>query len=224
MTLFNLLIYASCFIGFFMQTGISWQHNSNRLFNDQGKPASQPGYLTALYISGIMWLAFFPLVLRNDANEIPFIQTGTISTTTGLGLFLLTGLFVFTGIKSSRQIIPAKENQIHLNKFFIAYYVVLRIAFLFSYELFFRGFLLFDVSKFSGIPVAIMLSTCLTVSVHVFNSKKEMLACVPFGVILSGCCLLTTSVLPAVVMHIALCMSYELPVIHQLFIRLKPAK
>ena len=72
-----------------------------------------------------------------------------------------------------------------------------------------------------GLIPAIALSTGLTVLIHVFTNKKEMWGCIPFGIILCGCSVVFNAVWPAIVLHLALSLSYELPPSYQF---LKPVK
>ena len=131
---------------------------------------------------------------------------------------------VVTGTLSTHNIPFDHKQDTLLTKNFLHWFIVLRILFLCGYELFFRGFLLFDCIQWLGIPWAITISTGLTVLIHVFNGKKEMWACIPFGIILCSCCIAVHAVWPAIILHIALAMSHELTLIAQFLTKLKPAK
>lgn len=223
METYQLLVYATGFITFFLQTNVSSKHTSNRLFNDEGYLAGNKWHLAELYAGGIFWLALFPAAFPVHSAVLKIIPATTPGPLQIIPFILLLTILVITGINRGGKIIPAIQHET-LPKNFLHYYFPLRIFFIFSYELFFRGFLLFDVAAITGFPIAIICSTGLTVLIHIFNNRKEMLACVPFGLALSFCCVLSGSVWPAIVLHIALCVSYEASFLQQYFITLKTIK
>lgn len=92
---------------------------------------------------------------------------------------------------------------------FFAYFFV-RIIFICTYEIWFRGFLLHDCIINFGVPLAILMNVSLYTLLHVVNGKEETPACIPFGLLLCSICIWQGTAWPAVVIHLALTISYEI--------------
>merc|ERR1711991_364517 len=56
-------------------------------------------------------------------------------------------------------------------------------VYLFGYEFLFRGYLIFPVEKYQSIYYAIGLNVILYVMAHFDKPRKEIIACVPIGII-----------------------------------------
>jgi len=220
----RLLAYALCFTTMFILNWICKQNKSNRLFNPEGILSINGVYLVALHFAGFFWFALVPIALSKYSLKTFLLGSGYPNFFWSLSVVLLLLIIVITSSRESSKIHIKQEN-IHMpsNKFF-SYYFTVRILFLCAYELFFRGFLLFDCIKWFGILPAIMLSTSLTILIHVFTNKKEMWGCVPFGIILCSCCIALNAVWPAIVLHLALSMAYEIPPAYQFINQLKLSK
>ena len=220
----TLFMYALCFGIFFMHTWIGKSNKSNRLFDSHGRPAADPVSLLGLYAAGIIWLALIPALFIARSFEDPFF-TGIAPSVGWIIVFtLLLAAAVISGARLNREIGSCPKGCDIFSKRILSWFFVLRIVFLCAYELFFRGFVLFDCIEWLGIPWAVTISTLLTVIIHVFNGKKEMWACIPFGIILCCCCITIHTVWPAIILHVALAMTYETLFIQQLFTKLKTAK
>jgi membrane protease YdiL (CAAX protease family) len=113
---------------------------------------------------------------------------------------------------AEKKYILMKVNQSGGSSFsagFITNYFFVRILFLCAYETWFRGYLLTDCINNLGIPFAIILNIILYSLLHYVNGKQEMRACVPFGLLLCGLCIWIGAAWPAILVHIALAVSYE---------------
>ncbi len=219
-----LLKYALCYSMMFILTWISKLNKSNRLFDAKGLLAANAGNLIGLHFAGILWMGLVPFTLFKQSFKAILYGSG-LPTLSWLLLFVfLLAIIVLTGFRASRQIHIKQENIPASSNKFLNYYFLVRILFLCSYELFFRGFLLFDCIKWVGILQAIILTTGLTVLIHVFTNKKEMWACIPFGIILCSCCIAFNAVWPAIVLHLALSLAYEIPLVNQFLTQLKLIK
>ena len=220
----TLFMYMLCFAIFFMHTWISKSNNSNRLFDSHGRPAADPAGLLGLYGAGIIWLALVPVLFI--ARSLTGTLFNDIAPSAGwIILFsLLLAAAIVSGARLNRQVSSCSAGSAIFSKRLLAGFFALRIIFLCAYEFFFRGFVLFDCINWLGIPWAIIVSTSLTVIIHVFNGKKEMWGCIPFGVILCCCCISIHAVWPAMILHVALAMTYEVLFIQQLYAKLKTAK
>lgn len=209
-----LIIYAGCYGVMFLLTWITNRNKSNRLFDVNGIIAANTGNLLGLHIAGIGWLALVPVMLFHQSFKATLSGTGLPSNSLVLLFLFLLVVICLTGYRAGRQIEISRYYCAGLSKVFLVHYFFFRILFLFSYELFFRGFLLFECIQIVGIFSALLVTTGLTVLIHLFTNNKEMWGCIPFGIVLSLCCVAFNSVWPAIVLHIALSLSYEIPPIY----------
>jgi membrane protease YdiL (CAAX protease family) len=208
----------------FVITWLTRQNKSNRLFDSKGFLAADTTSLLRLNLAGICLFGMIPLLFYK--NSIVSLVLGDHMPTNYwlIAFSFLLLLITFTGFHSGWQMKLKLNNARVSSKAFLSQYFTFRILFLLSYELFFRGILLFSCIDLLGIFPAIILSTMLTVLIHVFTNKKEMWACIPFGLLLCSYSIAVHAVWPAFLFHMALSFAYELPPLNQLFIKLNPAK
>ncbi|WP_026999389.1 CPBP family intramembrane glutamic endopeptidase [Eisenibacter elegans] len=83
-------------------------------------------------------------------------------------------------------------------------------AYLFAYELLFRGFLLFGTVSLLGAVPAIALNACIYAIAHIPKGIKETIGAVPLGIILSWLTFYTGTIWIAFGVHVALAWSNEL--------------
>ncbi len=95
-------------------------------------------------------------------------------------------------------------------------YFIIRFTFLFCYEFFFRGVLLYSFIELVSLHLAIVYCTILYVLIHIFDSRKEILGAIPFGIILCLFTYLTSSVWYAFFIHMALSAVYEISMFYSL--------
>ena len=222
------LVYVLIYVLFF---GFSWMCKINgvhRLINDDGVFTRKPRGLIGSHVIGILWLGIVPLIFMKSSilsvltdSKIPH----SFFMVLYFLIFILTMTIAFHQSKNTYEKNQSSpENIVHLSsQFFIAYFIV-RTVFLFSYELWFRGFLLFDFIRWFGIPLAVFINVFLYVLLHIFNGKKEMLACIPFGVMVCFFSILFNSAWPAIMLHIGFSSVYELNFYRLNLINLKTAK
>lgn len=219
-----LLVFTLCFGMAFLAAWISIREKSNRLFNSDGEPASSSVKLLGAHIAGIFWLGLVPLFLFTQ-TAIPLLTGAEFPDIYWLISFsVVFVLIALAGNRSGRQVHLRYQNSNLLTGKFVNLYFPVRILFLASYEFFFRGILLFDLNSSLGIYPAILISTGLTVLIHVFHDRREMWGCLPFGIILGALCISIHAVWPAIVLHITLSMFYEIPPVTRFFSQLKPTK
>jgi len=97
----------------------------------------------------------------------------------------------------------------------IALYTFLRTGFLVIYEWFFRGLLLLSFSTWLGINWAIVINVVLYVVLHSHKSKKEILGCIPFGVLMCVFTVWWQSVWPAIIFHVQFAIVNEWPLLQK---------
>lgn len=100
-------------------------------------------------------------------------------------------------------------------------YFMIRFVFLLCYEFFFRGVLLFKFLEFNSLFVAIFYSTILYVLIHIFDSRKEIIGAIPFGIVLCLFAYYTNSVWYVFIVHMALSAVYEISLFYHLTIKNK---
>ncbi|RED50153.1 CPBP family intramembrane glutamic endopeptidase [Seonamhaeicola aphaedonensis] len=93
-------------------------------------------------------------------------------------------------------------------------YFTIRFIFLLCYEFFFRGVLFFMFLDHFSLFIAITLSTILYFISHLFDSKKELIRTIPFGVLLCILTYYTSSIWYAFIVHLALSATYEISIFY----------
>lgn len=222
------LVYIFIYILFF---GFSWLCKINgvhRLINNDGVFTSKPRGLIGAHIIGMIWLGIVPAILLKTTILSVLTDLKTPHSFSMVLYLLVFILIMIIAFYQSENMFGKKqesaENLVHLSsQFFISYFIV-RALFLFSYELWFRGFLLFDFIRWFGIPLAVFLNVSLYVLIHIFNGKKEMLACIPFGLMVCFFSISFNTALPAIMLHIGFSSAYELNFYRLNLINAKTAK
>ncbi len=95
-------------------------------------------------------------------------------------------------------------------------YIFLRIFFLTTYEWFFRGLLLFSLYKWLGLWWAIASNISLYTLMHIHKHKKEIIGCIPFGLLLCVFTIWWQSVWPAIILHLQVAILNEWPELSRL--------
>ncbi|WMI68426.1 CPBP family intramembrane glutamic endopeptidase [Mangrovimonas sp. YM274] len=90
------------------------------------------------------------------------------------------------------------------------FYFMFRGAFLLAYEFFFRGILFYESLETYNLTLSIIINTSLYVLIHAFDSQKEIFGAIPFGIVLCLFTYYTNSIWPAFIIHLALCLTYEI--------------
>lgn len=204
--------YLICYGLFFLLTYITKLNDGLKLIDEKGL-VRNPGILIGLHIAGILWLGIIPINILNSSfqsivfgNSFPGIWQWTVL----FSLLLITTSFTFTQAKKFTIIHSTGNVSAAFRGSYLTKYFTFRILFLVFYEIWFRGYLLTDSIVSFGIPLAIALNTFLYTLLHIFGNRKEMIACIPFGAMM--CCLCTWfgAAWPAIVIHCAIAMVYEI--------------
>jgi membrane protease YdiL (CAAX protease family) len=93
-------------------------------------------------------------------------------------------------------------------------YFSIRFVFLFGYEFFFRGVMLYTFLEHYNPFLAILYCTIPYLIIHIFDSRKEIVGTIPFGIILCTITYLTSSIWFAFLMHLALSAVYEISIFY----------
>jgi len=209
----TLIGHSLVYLVFFLSSWIAKNWNYNRLINEHGVFTTKPQKLILFHFFGIVWLGILPvLAMKPDLEEI-------VLGSKPLHFFLWTGyLLVFLLImgiaakQAQKEFLTVRHKLIvetRLPSDFFAIYFFVRILFLIAYELWFRGLFLSDCISGFGITLAVAINLFLYVLVHIFNSRKEMLACVPFGLLVCALSILFDAVWPVILLHVGFSFMYE---------------
>lgn len=208
------LVHVFIYVLFF---GFSWMCKIigiHRLINDDGVFTSKPRGLIGSHIIGMVWLGIVPIILMEN-SILSFLTE--IEIPNGFFMVLYTLIFILIATiawnQSKKEFGKKQEftvTGVCLSSEFFIFYFVVRALFLFSYESWFRGFLLFDCIRWFGIPLAVFINGILYVLVHIFNNKKEVLACIPFGLMVCFFSMTFNSAWAAILLHIGFSLVYEL--------------
>ena len=207
-----LLSYAICYLLFFGLLWVCKSQRAHRLFDEDDLVAT-PWLLIALHVGGIFLFGVVPAVFSHNLSFAP--KTGSAETMLPTIItVLLTVLFSLLSPrlaeKKYRALLRASETPAGLGGAYISTYFLVRVVFICAYESWFRGGLLQDSTAYFGAPVAVLLNVALYAALHVVNGKAEVLGCLPFGLLLCGLCLWQGAVWPAMALHLALTLPYEL--------------
>lgn len=224
----NSLLYIISYILFF---GFSWMckiKGIHRLVNNDGVFTQKPKGLILSHSIGILWLGIIPvIVLKHSIFQVITEIKIPVSFIIVLYFFLLI-LIIAIAFEQSKNAFEknqnSSENRTRLSSDFFRSYFTFRALFLFFYELWFRGFLLFDCIHWFGMPLAVFINVTLYVLLHIFNGKKEALACIPFGLLVCFFSIFFNSVLPAIMLHIGFSLVYEINICRLNLINSKTVK
>jgi membrane protease YdiL (CAAX protease family) len=171
------------------------------------------GNLIGSHIIGILWLGAVPIILLKH-SVLKILTGGQMPGISSVFMYVLILVLIISiafrqgeNLKVKKQRSPDVINQLATT--FVIRYFIIRVLFLFVYELWFRGFLLFDTISWIGMPEAVALNVFLYVLLHIFNSKKEMLACIPFGTLVCFLSISFNAAWPAIILHIGFSLVYE---------------
>jgi len=166
-----------------------------------------------MHLSAILAM-LFPALMIHQLPTFLLIFPDRISlekTLVFLACFATIGLFPWKNLRPQvdrNTIEPASPAQISLHVF-------QRIVFLISYEWFVRGLLLITCCSWLGMAWGVIINTVLYVVLHVHKDKKEMLGCIPFGLLLCAFTIWWQTIWPAIIFHLQLAIVNEWPDVQQ---------
>lgn len=209
---YTILIYSITYLSFFALLWLSKEKKGIRLLDENG-PVKNRRMLFVLHIGGILLFGILPIYFLNHFSLIVFgknFPEGTLSAElTGLLVILSIIITPLLAEKQTGREAGSASVGISFSNLFITNYFFVRILFLCAYEIWFRGYLLTDCLNSFGVPLAIFLNVGLYTLLHIVNGKKEMLACIPLGLLQCSLCVWMGAAWPAIVLHIVFTVSYE---------------
>jgi membrane protease YdiL (CAAX protease family) len=197
------------YLAYFLITLVNRLKQAHNLI-DGLKNGKSFSLILSKFLCGI-FLFSIPLILFPASYSFLLFNSMPISGNYGLPWFiLLIAIFIISyssALKQKKSFVNSRNSL--LPDVMIITYWPIRLTFLFFYELFFRGYLLFTLIQYKGLVIAIIINTILYVIIHLFDSKNEIIGSIPFGIIL---CLITyysQSIWPSFIMHAILAGAFE---------------
>lgn len=131
----------------------------------------------------------------------PFVVVGYLVT--------LVGIVAMAGSESflkSYPYVPLRPNAMGM----FVFRELLELVDMFTWEFFFRGFLLFALASRIGVLAAILVQATLFACAHVNKPELEIYASIAGGLLLGQLCFRVKSMMPAFVVHQAVFLSAEI--------------
>lgn len=208
-------VFAISYILFLIALWKCKQLGCLRLF-DQNGFASNKSMLLVLHVMGIFLFGIIPEFTQHPVPTKFFqpVDLSLLSTWVSI-LLIISTVFVSLRIadKKFSGFTPNWDYTSAPKKSYLFLYFVLRIAFIFFYETWFRGYLLNDSVAWLGVFWAVAINVILYSILHIVNGREEALGTIPFGMLL---CILTIwqgALWPAIFIHLALSIPYEFSII-----------
>ena len=170
-------------------------------------------HLIGIGVFGIVFYVACP-ELRYLLTEIEVPRLNVL-----IPFFVVVLLSTRISLKSAGMIQEDDFDMVQRHHSAIVVLFIIRLLFLLCYEFFFRGVLFYEFLKFNGLFMSIVYTTIFYVVIHIFDSKKEILGAIPFGIVL---CLFTyyaNSIWPAFFIHAALSLAFEISLINNLTLK-----
>jgi hypothetical protein len=167
---------------------------------------------TIIMLMPILFTRSLPLSLFIFPDKISIAQAVAF-----LSCFAIIGFLPWKKLRrpiDKNNIVPASTLQVSLH-------ASQRIIFLTTYECFVHGLLLVSCCAWLGIGWGIIINTVLYLVLHFHKNKKEMLGCIPFGLLLCAFTIWWQSIWPAIIFHLQLAIINEWPELQQF---LSPSK
>ena len=197
----------------FKQLGV---HNIEKaLFKKNGLLFLNLRHCLGILLFGLLFLSYKPDFVK---ALISFNFSNSIAVITGLIILVLT---IILSKASVNKVIANYHSISNIYSGNGIVYFLLRSVFLFAYEIFFRGILLFTLIDVFGLILGIVICTLLYVLIHAFDSKAEILGAIPFGIVLCLLSYYTQSILLPFIIHIGLSLVYEVSLFNFLTLKTK---
>ena len=167
-------------------------------------------HFIGIVLFGIIFYASFPDLRYLITNvEVPRLNVL-------IPFFVIVLICTNLSIKSAGKIQSEDLNVNSCHASCIIIYFSIRLIYLLSYEFFFRGILFYSFLVSNGLLESILYTTLLYVVIHIFDSRKEILGAVPFGVVLCLFTYYSDNIWSAFLVHAALSLAFEISVFNNL--------
>jgi len=134
-------------------------------------------------------------------------------------IICLIALFVSMSIK-----VPVPMHKQRFSSKEMRYYLVIRGSYLVFYEWFFRGLVLQVSLEYFPVSIAISINILLYTLAHIYSPKREIIACIPLGLLFCWLRLEYASVLFPVILHLCMALPFELRILRSSSLHYKNIK
>ena len=181
-----------------------------QLHNFNAAIKSKNGILL-LNLKHVLGVLLFGIFLFLTFNEFRFLLLEFPDLSIIISVCFVIAIIItsFLAFRAANTVTMDSISNTYSNPKHIWSYFPVRIVFLLAYEFYFRGILFFYLLQSYNLIFAIVGVVLLYVLIHVFDTKKEMIGAIPFGIILCLFSYFTNSIWMAFILHIALSMIYE---------------
>ena len=194
--------------GVYKRLGIS--NLKQALFTKNGLCLLNMRYLLGIVLFGILFY-IVALDLRYLVKSITILRLPVL-----IVFFLLTLILANISQFSIKKQRLEYVGLTHYGLSDAMKYFLIRFAFLFCQEFFFRGVLFFLFLEFTSVLWATLLCTLLYAIIHVFDSKKELIGAIPLGIILCLFTYLSNSIWYAFLIHLIFVAVYEISLFYNI--------
>lgn len=160
------------------------------------------------HLSGVLLFGIGFMVYRSDFQFL-IINSGFNNPLNSTLLLIIVVLSGFVSRRSAIKYFGDLDTLSIVKPADRLLYFSIRIPFLFFYELFFRGVLLHSSLVYTNILGAILINLILYTLIHSFNSRREIIGCLPFGIVLCLFSIYSNSIWPAFLIHTTFSFMYE---------------
>jgi len=204
----EIILNTVCFCGFFLLLYRN-RYNDLRLINSKGELTDKSIQRVRFHIICIAWLlAFIPLIKQfRTLHLINSVEVPLASTLILAAAFVVTMIIVF--FSATQNSVNVSQSWRTIANSVLVSYLVVRLLFLFAYEIFMRGSVLPVLIDATGTWIAILFNTILYGILHAFASRKEIIGSLLFGPILCFVTIQFQALWPAITLHLMLAVAYE---------------
>jgi membrane protease YdiL (CAAX protease family) len=205
-----MILYIAIYSLFFCFLLLTKEKRANRLFDSKGI-TNNPVLLIVFHLAGILILGFAPLLSGHEYSYFIVQNNSILPISVTIALTCICIIISYRlATKKFNQLSEEGSILLPLHTLQLIIYFIVRIAFICCYEIWFRALLLdYGIRNFGLLP-SVLVNVALYTLLHIVNDKKEMASCVPFGFLLCFLSLWQGSALPAITIHLALTVTYEL--------------
>ncbi|MFI5187630.1 MAG: CPBP family intramembrane glutamic endopeptidase [Chitinophagales bacterium] len=172
------------------------------------------GPLNYLHIAGIL-VMFFPSMFLGQQPVFLLSFPEKINIPQAAAFLIVFGAIGFFPWKKFNENFRENKNAASLATYKVISYACFRSAFLIVYEWFFRGLLLISLCDLFGVGFGISINVLLYALLHMSKSKKEIIGCIPLGILLCVFTIWWQSIWPAIIFHIQIGIINEWPALQQ---------
>ena len=209
------IIFVTYFIISYLFKQLANHNIEKALFKKNGLLFLNLRHCLGILLFGLLFLSYKPDFVK---ALISFNFSNSIAVIAGLIILVLTIILSKTSVN---KVIANYHSVSNIYSGNGMVYFLLRSVFLFAYEIFFRGILLFTLIDVFGLILGIVICTLLYVLIHAFDSKAEILGAIPFGIVLCLLSYYTQSILLPFIIHIGLSLVYEVSLFNFLTLKMK---